>query len=257
MAKLHELLAAQNTRNASWNQMFADTLDKFNKADHYFNGMTRRLAMQKDDPSNESVQNAERIDKPVITTVLETLKDALAVFAKAEDVQFLKNRAKQMATATITLRGNVWATDVPMDELLGLESRLQKMRELWLKIPTQDATRSWKPSPDAGVGIYESAPEVTTKTSKEVVPVVLQPESKEHPAQVTPISKDMTVGAFTTTRRTGAATAQQKFEALGQIDELLVEIKSARQRANQTEAPEGDLGNKVVAFLLEPFEKFN
>lgn len=257
MAKLHELLAAQNTRNSSWNQMFADTQDKFNKADHYFNGMTRRLAIFKDDASNQAVQDMERVDKPVITTVRETLKDALEVFAKAEDVQFQKNRAKQIATATIMFGGQVLVTDVPMDQLLGLESRLQKMKELWLKIPTQDATRSWKLSPDAGVGIYEASSEVTTKTDKTVMPIILHEQSKEHPAQVTPISKDLPVGAFTTTRRTGAATAQQKYEALKQLDELLVEIKSARQRANQTEAPEGNLGAKLAALLLEPFEKFN
>lgn len=257
MAKLHELLAAQNTRNASWNQMYADTLNKFGKADHFFNGITRRLSMQKDDPSNESVQAAERVDKPVITTVLETLTDALEVFAKAEDLQFLKNKAKQVATGTVMFRGTVFAADLPMDQLLGLESRLQKIKELWKAIPTQDATRSWKLSPDAGVGIYESPPEITTKTSKEVMPVELSPASKEHPAQVTPISKDMTVGAFSTTRRTGTATAQQVFEAIKQIDELLVEIKSARQRANQTEAPDGELGQKLAALLLEPFQKFN
>ncbi len=256
MAKLHELLAAQGTRTASWNQMFADTLNKFGKADHFFNGISRRLAMLKDDDSNQSVQDAERIDKPVITTVLETLKDALEVFAKAEDVQFQKNKAKQIATGTVSFRGQVFP-DLPMDQLLGLQSRVQKLKELWLAIPTHDATRNWKHVPDAGQAIYESPPEVTTKTSKEVMPIVLHKESKEHPAQVQPISKDVTVGAFTTIRRTGTVTAEQKFRALQQIDELLVEIVSARQRANQTEAPEGGFGQKLAALLLEPFEKFN
>jgi methyl coenzyme M reductase subunit D len=98
---------------------------------------------------------------------------------------------------------------------------------------------------------------VTTKTSKEVMPIVLHKESKEHPAQVQPISKDVTVGTFTTIRRTGTVTALQKFEALKQLDELLVEVVSARQRANQTEAPDGELGGKLAALLLEPFDKFN
>ncbi len=258
MAKLHELLAAQNTRTSSWNQMFADTLNKFNKADHFFNGLTRRLAMHRDDPTNKTVEDSERIDKPVITTVVETLRDALEVFAKAEDVQFQKNKAKQIATGTVMFRGQVFAADLPMDQLLGLESRLQKLKELWKAIPTQDATRSWKLVPDAGVGIYEALPEVTSKTSKEVMPVVLQPESKEHPAQVQPISKDVTVGAFTTTKRTGTATTLQAWEAHKLLDELLVEIKSARQRANQTEAPDAEsFGQKLAALLLEPFQKFN
>jgi hypothetical protein len=154
-------------------------------------------------------------------------------------------------------RGEVLLPELPMDELLGLESRLGKLRELWASIPTQDATRTWRPLPDAGMGIYEAPPETTTKTEKKVVPVVLHEVTKEHPAQVQAIGKDETVGAFTTTLRTGAATAQQKFEALKQIDTLLVEIKAARQRANQTEAPDGELGKKLAALLLEPFEKMN
>lgn len=257
MAKLHELLAAERTRTTSWNQMYADTADKFKKPDHYFNGVTRRLQMFTDDPSNESVQLMERVDKPVITTVIETLRDALEVFAKAEDLQYEKNKAKQIATGTVLWRGEEWATDLPMDELLGLESRIGRLKELWLTIPTQDATRTWKLAPDTGMGIYEAPAETTTKTEKKVVPVVLHEVTKEHPAQVQAIGKDEPVGAFTTTKRTGTATAQQKFEALQQIDELLVEIKAARQRANQTEAPRAQLGKKLAALLLEPFEKFN
>lgn len=237
--------------------MYEDTADKFKKADHYFNGLTRRLQMLKDDPSNEAVQAMERVDKPVITTVLETLKDALEVFARAEDLQFQKNKAKQLATGNVLWRGEVLLPDLPMDELLGLESRVGRLRELWASIPTQDATRTWKPVPNEGVGIYEAAPEITTKTEKKVVPVILHEATKEHPANVQAIGKDEPVGAFTTTKRTGTATAQQKFEALKQIDELLVEVKSARQRANQTEAPEGELGKKLAGLLLEPFEKFN
>ncbi len=257
MAKLHELLAAERTRTASWNQMFADTLDKFKKADHFFSGLTRRLRMLSDSDANDAIAAAERQDKPVITTVQETLKDALEVFVKAENLQFQKNRAKQIATGTILWREKVWMSELPMDELLGLESRLGRLKELWLAIPTQDATRVWKATPEVGPGIYESEPEETTKTDKQVVPVILYEKSAEHPAQVQAIGKDVTVGRFSTTRRTGAVTALQKFEALKRLDEILVEIKSARQRANQSEAPAPweDLGQKLVDLLLEPLLK--
>lgn len=263
MAKLHELLAAERTRTSSWNQMYADTLDKFKKADHYFNGRTRRLHLFEDTEvkegkdANKAIEDAEREDKPVITTVSETLTDALEVFRKAEDLLFQRNKAKQSATGTVMWQGEPYLPDLPMDQLLGLESRLKKMKELWLAMPTQDATRAWKPKAGAAVGIYAAEPEETTKTDKRVIPIVLHAVTKEHPANVQMISKDVTIGRFTTTRSTGAVTALQKFEALKRLDEVLVEISSARQRANLTEAPEVRLADKLVTLLLEPLLKFS
>jgi hypothetical protein len=253
MAKLHELLAAEKTRTGSWNAMHADTLSKFKKSAHYFDGHSRRLQMLEDSPANRAIEAGQVENKPVITTVYETLKDALDVFAKAEDLQFQKNLTKHRAAGTVMWQGEAYLKDVPIDQLLGLESRITKLRELWETIPTQDATRTWTHNPDMGTGVYEASLEETEKTEKQAVPVTLAQPTKEHPAQVQLISKDVTVGRFTTQRRTGAATAQQKYDALKQIDDLLVEIKAARQRANETPAEDGRLGHKLAELLLEPF----
>lgn len=253
MAKLHELLAAEKTRTASWNQMHADTLGKFKKSAHFFDGHSRRLQMLIDSPANKAIEAGQLEDKPVITTVYETLKDALEVFAKAEDLQFQKNLTKHRASATVMWDGAPFLTDMPIDQLLGLESRITKLRELWESIPTQDATRTWTPNPDMGTGVYEAPLEETEKTEKQPVAIELSPATKEHPANAQLISKDVVVGRFSTRRRTGAATAQQKYEALKQIDDFLVEIKAARQRANETPVQEGHLGRKVAQLLLEPF----
>jgi len=256
MAKLHELLAAQKTRSGSWNALYLDTMKKFKDPAHYFEGHTRRLEMLEDNPANNATALAAREDKPVITTVYETLKDALEVFVKAEDLEAQKNYTKHQAVGTVTFRGKAVLTDLPIDELLGLESRLTKIMELWKAIPTQDATRTWRPAPDAGTGYYETDEEVTTKTEKTVVPIILHPETENHAAQVHPINKDVTVGKFIMKRRTGAATAQQQFEALKRIDDVLTEIKAARQRANETPVVVREpVGQIVVELLLEPFKQ--
>lgn len=253
MAKLHELLAAEKTRTGSWNAIYADTLGKFKKPTHFFEGHSRRLQMLEDNPANKTLEAEALEDKPVITTVYETLKDALEVFAKAEDLQAQKNLTKHRAEATVMWQGEPFLIDMPIDQLLGLESRIGKLRELWESVPTQDATRTWTANPDIGTGVYETNLEETAKTEKVAVPISLHPGTKEHAPQVQLISKDVTVGRFSTRRRTGAATAQQKFDALKQIDDLLVEIKAARQRANETPVAEGSLGRKVAQLLLEPF----
>lgn len=209
--------------------------------------------MLEDNPANKVLEAEGREDKPVITTVYETLKDMLTVFAKSEDLQFQKNMTKHKALGTVYMDGEPWLEELPIDQLLGLESRISKLKELWELIPTQDATRTWTPNPDIGTGVYETPEEESAKTDKQVIPILMHPATKEHPAQVTPISKDVTVGTWITRRRTGTVTAQQKFEALQRIDDLLVQIKEARQRANETPVVEVRLGLKVAEFLLEPF----
>lgn len=256
MSKLHELLAAEKTLTGSWNAMHADTLSKFKKHQHFFEGQTRRLKMFEQSDANEALEAEQLKDQPVITTVFETLQDALKVFAKAEDLQFEKNLTKHNAVGTVMKNGEPYLVDIPIDQLLGLESRISKIKELWESIPTQDATRTWTANPDVGTGVYETTPEGTPKTEKLAIPIQLHPGTEQHAPQMQLISKDVVVGRFTTQRRTGTATAQQKYEALQQIDAFLVEIKAARQRANETPVVEGRLGQKVAALLLEPFNPY-
>ena len=78
--------------------------------------------------------------------------------------------------------------------------------------------------------------------------------TKEHPAQISAAQKDVVVGKFTTTKRSGSATALQKADALKRIDELLVEIKQARMRANETAVVSGSVSEVLLPLLLEPFQ---
>jgi hypothetical protein len=81
----------------------------------------------------------------------------------------------------------------------------------------------------------------------------MQAASKEHPAQIQAVQKDEVVGKFSTLKRSGAATALQKADAIKRIDELLIEIKQARMRANETVSVNGGIANILVALILEPF----
>jgi hypothetical protein len=144
---------------------------------------------------------------------------------------------------------------MPVDELLGLEARLAKLRQLYAEVPTLDATKHWKPAAKVGAHVWETEfPEETTKTEKQVIPIVMTPATEQHPAQVQAIQKDIVVGKFTTTKRSGSATAIQKAEAIKRVDELLVEIKQARMRANETETVGGGVSKVLLPLLLEPFK---
>lgn len=255
MTKLHELLAAEKTPTASWNTLREDTIKKFKNADHFFSGHDKSLQMIEDSPANSAEQEKARESKPVPTTVFDTLDYALGIFAKAEDLQYQKNATNRMATGTVLWRGFELLVDLPVDELLGLESRLGHIRAIIEAAPTLDAARHWVGAPALGAHVWElREAEKTTKTEKIVIPIVMSPATAQHPAQVQAMQKDVVVGTFATMKRSGACTAVQKSDALVQIDELMIEIKQARMRANETVAVNDKIASKIVNLILEPFK---
>src|SRR6185295_6335886 len=117
MAKLHELLAAEKTPTGAWNQLYEDTMKKFKNGVHFFEGHSKSLAMIEESDSNKAIEAAAREEKPVTTTVYDTLEYALEIFGRAEDLQYQKNATNREATATVSWRGKVLLADMPVDEL--------------------------------------------------------------------------------------------------------------------------------------------
>jgi hypothetical protein len=254
MSKLHELLAAEQTPTAAWNTLLEGTLKKFKDPTHYFDGHSKSLKMIEDSDANRNLEAAAREEKPVTTTVFDTLEYALDIFGRAEDLQYQKNATNRIATGDVMWRGKVLLEGMPIDELLGLAARLTKLRELYVAAPTLDASKHWHPGD--GAHVWELRyPEETTKTEKKTIPNVVVPATKEHPAQVQLSQRDDVVGKYTITRRSGGATALQKAESLKRIDELLMEVKQARVRANDAEVVKGRISDKLLPLLLEPFAR--
>lgn len=254
MAKLHELLAAEKTPTGAWNALYEDTVKKFKNPSHFFEGHSKALRMIEETPANTATEAMAREEKPVTATVFDTLEYALDLFGRAEDLQYQKNTTNRRAGADVMWRGRVLVKQCPIDELLGLEARLTKLRLLIADVPTLDATKHWQPQPQGQAHVWELRyPEETTKTEKKVIPNVVVPATKEHPAQVQISQRDDVVGRYTIVRRSGSATALQKAEGLKRIDELLVEIKQARTRANETEVENVRISDALLSLLLEPF----
>lgn len=255
MTKLHELLAAEQTSKSAWNVLQDDTMKKFKAPDNYFRGHSKSLKMLNEGPENRAIEDAAREEKEVPTNVYDTFDYALDVWGRAEDLQFRKNKTNQQAVGTVMWRGAVLLADMPVDELLGLESRIGKMRDLFAAMPTLDASKAWGHTEADGPLVWViKFPEETTKTEKVMTPVEMSPATDKHPAQVMGATKDITVGKFTTVHRSGAVTALQKAECIKRIDELLTEIKQARMRANETEAPKVSVAAPLIALLLEPLK---
>lgn len=254
MTKLHELLAAEKTPTSAWNEIYEDTKKKFKNPTNYFDGYSRSLSMIEDNSANVVIEQQAREEKPVVTSVYETLEYALEIYAKAENIQYQKNLTNQSAVGTVMWKGIPFLEEIPVDELLGLEARLMRIRQLLLDTPTLDASKHWERC-DQGKYIWEvKYPEETTKTEKQIIPIVLAAATDKHPAQVQAVNKDIVVGKFTTIKRSGACTSLQKANALKCIDDFMVEIKAARMRANETQIKVGKIADKITSLILDNFK---
>lgn len=256
MSKLHELLAAEKTLVAAWNKLYDETMSKLGSPSDWFQGYSKSLSMIEDTPANKALEAQAAEEKQVTTTVRETLDYAFDIFARSEDLQYQKNATNRVAGADVMWRGQVLLENMPVDELLGLEARLVKIRAMFEKMPTMAGSRKWTPAPEIGPYVWQAAnAEVNTKTEKVIVPVELSKATEKHPAQVQAVSKDNVVGTMTTIWRSGNCTTNQKAAALKNIDELMAEVKMARMRANQTEVINDRIGHKLKNVLMEAFNE--
>lgn len=254
MGKLHELLAVEKTKLTQTNGLLQETAQKFNKMD-FFVGFNKTLSMIEATPQNSQTELAARETRNMPTTVQETLEYVLKFWAETEDVLYQKNQTNRVAASSINFRGTEIAKDVSVDELLGLEARLETLRKIMQAMPTLPASQEWRPDPHSDrKGSWRAVhPEIKTKTEKVMVPVILYEATPQHPAQVKEATSDKTVGTFKTETICGAATSAQKAEVITIIDDLLAEVKKARQRANNVEHSKDTIGAKLTALIMAPF----
>lgn len=253
MAKLHELLAVEQTKSKAADLILDETRSKFGKP-HFFTGEIKRLKMLTETPENGAIEIAASEDKALPTTVVETLSYALDLWATAEDIRFQINKTNQHARADLHYNGEVLVKDVPVDELMGLEARLTKLRDVFGAMPTLDASKKWEALDNGKAGAYQAATaESTSKTEKKFEPITLAPATDKHPAQVKETSRDVVVGTFTRIVQSGAATSRQKADALATIDDLIAETRQARMRANSVEIVTDKIGSTVTNLLLSKF----
>lgn len=254
MGKLHEILAVEKAKTSAVNKLLQETGNKFKKFE-YFQGHVKTLKMIEDSDSNKAMESAAYEDRQLPTTVTETLAYLFQFWIDAEDAIYQKNKTNQYAMADLMFRQEIIANNVPVDELMGLEVRLTAIRNLFDSMPTLPAGVAWAEDEHSGrPGSWLSKNnEITTKTEKILIPVVLYAATDKHPAQVKESTVDKTVGTYQLLKRCGAATSAQKAECIALIDELMCEVKQARMRANSVEASTDKIGKAIVGILMKPF----
>lgn len=252
MGKMHELLAVEETVVAAAEKLLAETADKFNKHSEFFTGATRVLKRLKDTPEDLAIEQSQRKVKALPTNVQETLTYIFPYIEKMLNLKLSKHLTNQKAVADIVLDGNIIVAGAPVDFLLDLEKQIPRWRKLYEAMPTLDPVRAWVVEEK---GVWKSKEPLTAaQTEKIMYPVVMSEATDKHPAQVKEATKDIVVGVFTQTDFSGAATTQQKSDALALCDKLLAAVKQARMRANATEQSPGEQAGAITGLFTKVFE---
>lgn len=251
--KLFEVLAAEATVVAQATALMAETQNKFAKPDSFFRGETSTVTMLSDEAQARIIEAQESTVRPPTTSVIETLEYALASWANAEDVRATKNVTNTTALADIVLADDtVVAMNVPVDELMGLEARLEVLKKVLLHAPSLDASKPWAPADNWSVQGLMVSPTVTrSKSAKESYVLTLAPATEKHPANVVEKQRDIIVGKTEATTYSTALTTHQKANMLTKVDQLIVAVRQARNRANAVPIIDSKVGTLVVSAIME------
>lgn len=247
MGKLHEVLAVEASKKNAFVKILTETRKVFKEKASLFQEFIRTLHLKDENAPDNGAQ--DRL--AMTTTVPQRLNWTAEPFNEYVDVVLQKEAANQIARGTIDVDGLV-IKNLPATFLLGLESKLAQLRAVLDEMPTLPAGVDWVPDSDHKFGLVFKAKydEQTNKTRKEITPFVLYEATDKHPAQVEKLTEDKVIGTFETKKWSGAVTPARKAAILGRLDKLLEAVKVARQKANETEAPNQEVGKTLTDYIL-------
>jgi hypothetical protein len=178
----------------------------------------------------------------------EIIQQTAAILTRLFDVTATKDWTNCVARADVAVDGQTLLAQVPVTYLLFLEKQLVDMHTFIKKLPTLDASESW--SFDASADCWATEPVQTIKTKKIPRNHVKAEATDKHPAQVEVYYEDVVVGFWRTVKFSGALPAKRVSELLERVEKLQQAVKFAREEANNAEAVDQKLGERVFQFLF-------
>jgi hypothetical protein len=249
-AKMHELLAAESSVSTVYNTMHEETMSVLGKPDHFTRATTTKTFFNDEDSKLNTQETKDNV-----TTVADRLKYFFNnAFVRYFDLLAAKDKTNQVAQADLVLKGETIAQNVPATLLLTLENRLNNLRSMLLSAPTLRPGPEWQW--DETERMFKTKePQVSFATKKTIRPIILHPATDKHPAQVDKISEDIPVAKVEKLEWSGNLTSGEKSDMLGRLDELVLAIKEARQRANNAEVVQERIGQKFADYIIGPINK--
>ena len=164
------------------------------------------------------------------------------------DVTATKDWTNCRAKADVVVDGTVLLEQVPATYLLFLEKQLVDIHTFIKKLPILDAAETW--AFDDSADCWATEPVQTTRTKKIPRNHVKAEATDKHPAQVEVYYEDVTVGYWRTIKFSGALPARRVNDILMRVERLQEAVKFAREEANNIEAEDHKVGEKVFQYIF-------
>lgn len=247
MGKLHELLAVEGDLEGVAKKVVDEASVTFTKKGEHFQGFHKTLQMLDDERQHEEAPAEER--RELVTTVQDKLDYVSDFISEWWDAVLQKEATNQKAKATVLVDG-LLLEDLPATFLLGMETKLKNLRNLYTQLPTLPPGTEWVEDSDQGENIFRAKhPQLRKKEEKQIAHKVLYEATPDHPAQIEKWTENRVVGTYTTNYWMGMVTPARKSEMLKRIDLLIKAFKKARQRANTTEVMNVNVAKKIMDFI--------
>jgi hypothetical protein len=248
MPKLHELLAAESNIKTQATKLLGDLTKTFADKRHLFGKKVVTFI-----PNSENATAITEEQSELQTTVPQELAWLAPTLAKALDAAHQIAESNMAAKADVTLDdGTKILSGVPATSLLELEKKMTELHGFITAIPTLDPAKGFTLDPQTGENVFKARETVKTRTKKITRPLILHPPTEHHPAQVQAINEDVPVGEIREQEWSGLITPAQKAAMLGRVDELRRALKTARARANDTNAATTKIGSALLNFVFQP-----
>lgn len=248
MSQLHELLSVEGDLKGEKNKIKDETVVVFSKKPNLFLGFIKVLEMFDANKQNEEAAGGQRSE--ITTTVPKKLEYVSKSFTRFWDAKLQKETANQEAKADVIINGVVFAEDIPVTFLLGMEEELKQLRKVYDSIPTLQPGIDWVQDSQKGSGYWKAVhPVIQQKTKQLIQSKIVAEPTKEHPAQIREWSEDVPVGKYCTENWSGMISPAEKSKALSRLDTVLRAFKKARQRANNQEVKNLAIGRQLFDFI--------
>ena len=255
--KQHQILAVEPTRQKASDLQLAECTNTFSKKPELFTGQTRVLEMFGKNDSNSvemsAIEAKDTINTPVQYTVPQNLNYMAGIVGSYFDVVFQKECTNQDAAADVVIDGKTIIKNAPAVYLLGMETKLAKLRDLYASIPTLAPGVVWSEADEIGRNIHKSPQIKDVKTETLTEHVRLPQSSDKHPDQFVEKKTNKNVGQYTNQKFSGMMSVADKAELIARLDRLLMAVKDARMRANDVEAVTETCSMNIFSYIHGKF----
>jgi hypothetical protein len=244
---LHELLAVETHLENQATKTRTELKSTFEKKRHLFEEKAVTFT-----PLAEGQKADTTIQSTIQTTIEEELKWIQPFMVKSLDASLQVAEANTQARADIVLEsGETIAVGVPATALLELEKRVADLKGLVEAIPTLDPAKGFFPDSSHAKQAYRARDIRKPRTQKIKEVVVLHPATKEHPAQVQLLDKDVVIGTVEEQEWSALITPADKADLIDRVEVLSRAVRQARSRANNvTVDPTKRIGKSLLDYVF-------